>query len=178
MQYGDHHDRRTDTDRPTREDDHTRDHAQRDASGSWREEYDLAGVPIPDGGRDRRGWVLPDPGARVHDLDGDGSDELLVVDTHPTTTAEAYHLEALGGRTVADVNPEYAPGAPVVEAVYLDDTRAPLDGDGDILEDVEDDEAALEAVRQAIDAGAITAYSFPADRLSRRTAESAGGETA
>lgn len=176
MQSRDHHDRRTDSDRPTREDDHTRDHAQRDASSGWEEEYALACVPIPDGGRDRRAWVLPDPGTHVRDRDSDEDDELLVVEIHPTTTADAYHLDALGGRTVADVNPECDPGAPIVEAVYLGDTREPFNRPREILEDT-DDEDALEAVREAIDDGAVTAYSFPADRLARRTADRAGGES-
>jgi hypothetical protein len=99
---------------------------------------------------------LPDSGTRVRDRD-DESVELLVVDTHPETTAADHVVEEIGA-TVADVNPEYDPGAAVVDAVYLDE----LDETLDTWRGVED-------VRDAVAFGAVSAYSFPADRL-------AGGE--
>ena len=94
----------------------------------------------------------PDPGDRV--LDDGGDDELIVLDVHPDTRAGDHALEELGGLTVAEVNQECDPGAPVVDAVYADEAEAVLDG----WRSVED-------IVDAVEFDAIAAYTFPADRL-------------
>ena len=103
--------------------------------------------PVTDGGR----YILPGVGDRV--VDREEGDELLVVELHQQTGADRYKIDAVG-KTVAEVNPEYDPAAPVVEAVYIDDVDETLDG----WRSVED-------VRDAVAFDAVTAYSFPADRL-------------
>lgn len=135
-----------------------------DVSRGWKAEYHAQGVALPDGGH----YILPDRGARVRDREADENGELLVVDVYPNTAAADYPIGALDGTTVAEVNPEYDTAAPVVDAVYLDD-----------LEDGADGWRSLEDLWTAIDAGAVTAYSFPADRLTREgVAASKRGELA
>lgn len=125
--------------------------ARRDASAGWREEYDAQGVPaaVPaaDGGR----YLLPNRGAKVRDRDTD--DELLVVDVHPDTPAREFFLEG-PERTVAALNREYDPDAPVIDAVYLEAAEEYLaERDG------------TEPITEAAEAGDLRAYSFPAPRL-------------
>lgn len=148
------------TDRP-RNDAYARDRrhrrrrrAQRDVSGSWRDEYRHAGATLPDGGTPA-GDTAPEfePGDRVRDRDGDPDDELLVVAAHDTR-ADEYRLEAVDGEpTVADVNPGYDPGAAVIGAVYRSGL---LDADG---------WRTLDELRRAVERDDLRAYSFPADRL-------------
>lgn len=126
-----------------------------DASGGWRAEYTAQGATIPDGGR----YLLPERGARVGDREAEDNAELVVLEVYPDTTAAGYPIGALDGTTVAEVNPEYDPSAPVIEAVYLDEVT------------LEDDENALADLRKAVDAGSVTAYSFPVDRLTRFNSE-------
>ena len=101
-----------------------------------------------DGGR----YILPGVGDRV--VDREEGDELLVVELHEQTGADRYEIGLFGDTTVAEQNPHYDPAAPVVEAVYIDDVDETLDG----WRSVED-------VRDAVAFDAVTAYSFPADRL-------------
>lgn len=110
-------------------------------------------APLPDGGR----YLLPNSGAHVRDRDTDDEhDTLIVVAVHAETAAEDYEIDELDGATVADVNGDYDPGAPVVEAVYVDEAEEQLDG----WRSVED-------LRDAVSFGTITAYSFPVSRLAR-----------
>lgn len=157
------HDRKHDTDRSTnrpRTDAYTR--TRRDASAGWRDEYALQGVddthePRADGGR----YILPSEGSRVRDRDEEDDEELLVVRVREDTRADDHRIDALDA-TVADVNPEYDPDAPVVEAVYVDELES-LDG-----------RRTVEGVRDAVADGDVGSYSFPADRL----AAISGGERA
>jgi len=135
---------------------------RRDASSDWRTEYRAQEAPLPDGGSR---YALPDRGARVRDRDDDTEDpdELLVAAVHRDTPAREYYLETLGC-TVADANPGYDPAAPVIDAVYAADAEAYLrETDGTV------------PIAHAVDGGAVTAYSFPADRLVLRDD---GGERA
>ncbi|MBB6647974.1 hypothetical protein [Halobellus ruber] len=140
--------RRIDTDRP-RDDAYVRG----DASAGWREEYAHQSVEPDlraDGGTTT---ALPAAGDHVRDREHDG-DELLVVAIHPDGRADEHPIPGLDGATVADVNDGYDPAAPVVEAVYLEEVDATLDG----WRSVED-------VRDAVSFGAVNAYRLPADRL-------------
>jgi hypothetical protein len=139
------------SDRSTRRRNDAYEHTRRDASVGWRDEYlfqAVAGDMRADGGR----YILPSEGSRVRDRDGDEDDELLVVRVHPDTPADDHRIDALDA-TVADVNPEYDPDAPVVEAVYADELES-LDGWRTVAD-----------VRDAVAEGAVGGYSFPADRL-------------
>lgn len=125
------------------------------ASADWRTEYAAQGVE-PDLRADGGQYTLPAVGARVSDRDTDG-DGLVVVDVRERTRADDLvldELDELDGLTVADVNPEYDPGAPVADAVYVDELEAALD----TWRGVED-------VKDAVSFGAVASYSFPADRL-------------
>jgi hypothetical protein len=117
---------------------------------------DLEEFLTGDGGR----YVLPGEGEVVRDRDGDEGDELVVVAVHEDRRAGDYVIEAIDA-TVAAVNRAYDRDAPVVEAVYVDELGG-LDGYG-----------SAEEVRDAVEAGAVRAYTFPADRLA-----AVGGEAA
>jgi len=109
-----------------------------------------------DGGR---ADALPSPGDRVRDRDSDDSDErdeLVVVEVDEETTAAECWLDAINA-TVADVNGAYDPEAAVVEAAYVADVEDRLDG----WRTVED-------LRDAVSFGALSLYTFPADRLAAR----------
>jgi hypothetical protein len=146
--------RRKDRDRPPRCDAYTRDRdrrrADRDASAGWREEYRHAGAALPDGGRE---LDTPAPADRVRDRGGDDRDELIVLEVRDVR-ADEERIDALpGSPTVAEVNPEFDPGAPVVDAVYVAD-----------LERLEAWRS-IDDLRDAVDADALRSYTFPADRL-------------
>ena len=126
-----------------------------DASAGWREEYATQAVDATlraDGGTETR---LPAAGDRVRDRDSDDGDELVVVEIHPDTEAAECYLDALDA-TVAEVNSAYDAAAPVVEAAYVEDVSEALDG----WRSVED-------LRDAVSFGALSLYTFPADRLTR-----------
>jgi hypothetical protein len=126
-----------------------------DASADWRTEYATQGVDhaiATDGGTETR---LPTAGDRVRDRDSDDGDELVVVETHPDTEARECWLDAIDA-TVADVNGAYDATAPVVEAAYVSAVEERLDG----WRSVED-------LRDAVSFGALSLYTFPADRLAR-----------
>jgi hypothetical protein len=97
--------------------------------------------------------ALPAPGDRVRDRDTADGDELVVISIHPDTEARDWWIAAIDA-TVAEVNPAYDDGAPVVEAVYAAEAEDRLDG----WREVED-------LRDAVAFGALNVYSFPADRL-------------
>jgi len=122
------------------------------ASADWRTEYAAQGVE-PDLRADGGQYTLPAVGSRVSDRDTEG-DELVVVDVRERTRADDLVLDELDGLTVADVNAEYDPAAPVADAVYVDELEAALD----TWRGVED-------VKDAVSFGAVASYSFPADRL-------------
>jgi hypothetical protein len=104
-----------------------------------------------DGGQ----YALPSVGDRVQDREAVGAeeDELVVVKVRDTR-ADKYEIAAVDGATVAELNRKYDPEAPVVDAVYVEEADNKLDG----WRSVED-------LRDAVTFGAITSYSFPADRL-------------
>jgi hypothetical protein len=134
------------------EQNHTdrRTDAEPTASADWRTEYAANGAVLPDGGRE----ILPNAGSRVADREDDDA-ELIVVDVHPDARADSWVIDATGD-TVAAHNPGYRPDSAVVEAVYAEDTaRLPS------WRTVED-------LRDAVDDGALTTYTFPVDRLAVR----------
>lgn len=150
---GDHYDdeyRRTDQ----RDDRYARDREQRtetDVSGAWREELRAAHVPLPDGGRAaERG--LPTAGDRVRDRDDAGDAELVVLEVLPDTRADEYLIDSVGA-TAAELNDEYPPWSPVVQAVYVAELEL-LDGSQDLNE-----------VQAAAEKHEIRSYSFPNARL-------------
>jgi len=108
------------------------------------------GEALADGGRQlpREGERRVDKGAL-----GGANDDVLVVGVYPDTRADEHHIDEIDA-TVADVNDEYAPGAPVVAAVYLNE-----------LEKAGLLEGPLALVRDAVDAGEVDVYHFPAPRL-------------
>jgi len=135
------------------EQDRTKDTIDPDASAGWRTEYATQHVDAAiatDGGTTTR---LPSAGDRVRDRDSDDGDKLVVVETHPDTEARECWLDAIDA-TVADVNGAYDAAAPVVEAAYVSDIEDRLDG----WRSVED-------LRDAVSFGALSTYTFPADRL-------------
>nr|WP_192960670.1 hypothetical protein [Halorubrum litoreum] len=97
---------------------------------------------------------VPTAGELVHDRDGEGEDELVVVQAHHDTPAEEYPIDEVGGETVADLNAFYDAQAPVLEAVYLAEVEAVLDS----WDDVDD-------LRKEVSSGEVSSYAFPADRL-------------
>ena len=101
---------------------------------------------LADGGR----YVLPGPDTVVEDRDK--GDRLVVLNTHPTTTAAARTLD--NDRTVAELNPEYDPDAPVVECCYVDEIVDRVDEWRDVSD-----------LRAAVDSGELSKYDFPVDRL-------------
>jgi hypothetical protein len=152
----------TDADTTLNEPDSTNrpNRSQTDASAGWRTEYRHAHATLPDGGR----YLLPTCGARVRDRDTDDEhNTLIVVDVHPETAAENFEIDALDEATVADVNPDHDPGAPVVEAVYVDEAEEELG-----------DWGSVEELRDAMSFGTITAYSFPVGRIGRVSPKDGG----
>lgn len=121
-----------------------RAHERRDASAGWRLEYRDQAVPIPDGGEE----TLPNPGARARDREDSDGGEVFVVETHPSSRADNWHLEALDGDTVFMSNQSYPPWSPVVEL------ERKLDGWRSVAD-----------VRDAVSLGAVRKYAFPAARL-------------
>jgi hypothetical protein len=121
-----------------------------DASGGWELVYRDLAVPIPDGGEE----TLPSPGARARDREDSDGGEVFVVETHPSSRADNWHLEALDGDTVFMANQSYPPWSLVVEGVYVAELEAKLDG-----------WRSLADVRDAVSLGAVRKYAFPAARL-------------
>jgi hypothetical protein len=117
---------------------------RRDRSAGWRAEYAALHVDpsghelVTDGGTE---FEIPEPGDIVHDMEsthGDG--RVLVLSVREKTSAGSEHIEQIG-KTVAELNPEHSPHAPLVRCVYLDELRCRgwdsidvyprLDGEGD-----------------------------------------------
>ena len=107
---------------------------------------------------------VPEPGDIVHDRESThGDDRLLVLGVREETDAGSENIEQIGA-TVADVNPEYSPRAPVARCAYYEE-----------IEDV-DPEASIDDVRAAAELDIFNCYSFPVDRLSAGDVEDLGGE--
>jgi len=107
---------------------------------------------------------VPEPGDIVHDRESThGDDRLLVLGVREETDAGSENIEQIGA-TVADVNPEYSPHAPVARCAYYEE-----------IEDV-DPEASIDDVRAAAELDVFNCYSFPVDRLSAGDVDAAGGE--
>jgi len=66
-------------------------------------------------------------GERVRDREDAGDAELIVLDRRDRTAAEVT-IDTTDRLTVADVNPEYDARDDVVDAVYLEEVEATLDG--------------------------------------------------
>lgn len=138
-------------------------------SSGWREEYRAQGAVLPDGGErehesagdSETRYVLPDPGAHVGDRE-DPDAELVVLAVLEDTRADEHRIPATG-KTVYQHNDGYPPWAPVVRCAYADEV-AGLDG-----------WRHLEDLREAVEEGALRAYSFPVPRL-EGTDDDAGGE--
>jgi len=107
---------------------------------------------------------VPEPGDIVHDRESThGDDRLLVLGVREETDAGSENIEQIGA-TVADVNPEYSPHAPVARCAYYEE-----------IEDV-DPEASIDDVRSAVELDIFNSYTFPVDRLALGDADVAGGE--
>lgn len=99
-------------------------------------------------------------GMPVFDVDtADEGKKKLIVVNHPDEPCEEFRIDNIG-QTVAEINPEYSPDAPVVQAVYAGQLDAELQGwpyipPENLLEAVEDFE--------------LRVYSYPARRLASLT---------
>jgi hypothetical protein len=98
-------------------------------------------------------------GERVRDREDAGDAELIVLDRRDRTAAEVT-IDTTDRLTVADVNPEYDARGDVVDAVYLEEVEATLDGWRSVAD-----------LRDAAAFDAVNTYAFPAQRL-----EPVGGE--
>ena len=117
---------------------------------------------VADGGTTT--FTVPEPGDVVHDRESThGDDRLLVLGVREETDAGSENIEQIGA-TVADVNPEYSPHAPVARCAYYEE-----------IEDV-DPEASIDDVRSAVELDIFNSYTFPVDRLALGDADVAGGE--
>ena len=117
---------------------------------------------VADGGTTT--FTVPEPGDVVHDRESThGDDRLLVLGVREETDAGSENIEEIGA-TVAEVNPEYSPHAPVARCVYYEE-----------IEDV-DPEASIDDVRSAVELDIFNSYTFPVDRLALGDADVAGGE--
>lgn len=138
-------------------DDDTRTHRHRrtesDASAGWREEYATQHVDTSLRADGAKAYTIPGEGDTIRDLDCGGEDTLIVLDTHPEACAAEFEIDDTGV-TVAQLNPAYDDGAPVIEAVYLDDIEDRLEG-----------WRSIEDIRDAVSFDVLRVYSFPADRI-------------
>jgi len=118
---------------------------------------------VTDGGRTTT-FTVPEPGDIVHDRESThGDDRLLVLGVNEETSAGSEYIEQIDA-SVADVNPEYDPHAPVARCVYYEE-----------IEDV-DPEASIDDVRSAVALDVFNSYSFPVDRLAFGDVDALGGE--
>ena len=109
-------------------------------------------------------FTVPEPGDVVRDCETThGDDRLLVLGVNEETSAGSEYIKEIG-KTVAEVNPEYSPRAPIARCVYYEE-----------VEDV-DPQAALDDVRSAVELDIFSDYSFPVDRLSAGDVDAAGGD--
>jgi len=117
---------------------------------------------VADGGTTT--FTVPEPGDVVHDRESThGDDRLLVLGVREETDAGSENIEQIGA-TVAEVNPEYSPNAPVARCAYYEE-----------IEDV-DPQAALDDVRSAVELNIFNSYTFPVDRLALGDVDAAGGD--
>jgi hypothetical protein len=112
---------------------------------------------VTDGGTT---FTIPKPGDVVHDRESSyGDDRLLVLGVREETTAESEYIQQIDA-SVAEVNPEYSPRAPVARCVYYDEVATV------------DPEASMDDVRSAVELDIFNSYTFPVDRL----ASGSGGD--
>jgi hypothetical protein len=121
------------------------------------------GQPVEDDTNDP-GFAV---GTRVEDRDADDPNPAVVV-ARPDEPAYAREIDALDGKSVADVNPEYGASGPVATVAYADDLDAALDvwreADPDALAQICDDEG-------------VRTYDFPTARLRGTTMSDGGRDT-
>jgi hypothetical protein len=116
---------------------------------------------VTDGGTT---FTIPKPGDVVHDRESSyGDDRLLVLGVREETTAESEYIQQIDA-SVAEVNPEYSPRAPVARCVYYDEVATV------------DPEASMDDVRSAVELNIFNSYTFPVDRLALGDADVAGGD--
>ena len=112
------------------------------------------GEPVEDPDEDTNdpGFAV---GTRVEDRDADDPNPAVVV-ARPDEPAYAREIDALDGKSVADVNPDYGASGPVATVAYADDLDAALDvwreADPDALAQICADED-------------VRTYDFPTARL-------------
>lgn len=129
-----------------------------DVSAGWREEARAVHVD-PDGwvedvdaGPDAGIYDLPEPGELVRDRETDA--RAVVVAVRPAATAAGVAVDA--DRTVADCNPGYDPGAPVVGVAMLGDLDRSLPAW---------DRWPADRLAARCRARGVTVYDYPATRL-------------
>jgi hypothetical protein len=108
-------------------------------------------------------------GTRVEDREQDDPNPAVVV-ARPGEPAYAREIDALDGKSVADVNPDYGASGPVATVAYADD----LDGALDVWREADPD-----ALAQICDDEGVRTYDFPTARLQEATMSDGGrGEDA
>jgi hypothetical protein len=131
-------------------------------SYAFDERYDHDHELVTDGGRSSA-FDVPEPGDIVHDRESThGDDRLLVLGVREETTAEDEYIQQIGA-TVADVNPEYSPHAPIARCVYYEEVATV------------DPQASIDDVRAAASLDVFNSYTFPVDRLAGDV-DAAGGD--
>jgi hypothetical protein len=105
-------------------------------------------------------YLIPEVGDEVVDreqLDRERQvSPAIVVETHPTSTASEFQIRGLDV-TVADANPKWDGGSPVVEVVFRDDLS-----EAELVYGGHDTPGAEECRHHGLDV-----YSYPAPRLAR-----------
>ena len=99
-------------------------------------------------------YTLPEVGAHVFDRESDDDEKLVVINVYPGTRAADYEIPELSGCTVAELNKQYDPEAPVVDAVYVEDVN-----------DTFGRSHTTGQLRSAVSDCSIRSYTFPAPRL-------------
>ena len=101
-------------------------------------------------------YTLPKTGAHVFDERSNEERELVVIDVYPGTRAADHKIPEPSGYTVAELNNQYDPGEPVVDAVYIED-----------INDLFGSCWNVKQLRSAVYNDLIRSYAFPAPRLKR-----------
>ena len=101
-------------------------------------------------------YPLPKVGARVFDEQCNEEKELVVINVYPGTRAGDHEIREHSRHTVAELNRQYDPGEPVVDAVYIED-----------INDIFGPYWNIRQLRSAAYCGSIRSYAFPASRLKR-----------
>lgn len=97
-------------------------------------------------------YRIPETMCFVEDREAREDDQLVVFRTHPDTAAADFEIPEIDS-TVAEANPDYDSGAPVVEAIYCDDLEGELD------------DLTLGRLWTLVARDAIASYAFPVGRL-------------